>query len=153
MYVGLCSCSEASESSHSLLWKKKMHFWPKCVTYPHLDKTVEDWVSLSEEEIHESQRNSSSDRVHPGPDCTPGVYALILARSEAGKEILSFPALSVAPENSSLVSHSTSIKLVNSCKKECSLDCNKFFLSIFLWLGNRWQFIIEKTGYEHGKKA
>lgn len=39
------------------------------------------------------ERNSSGDGVHPGTDCTPGVRALILARSEAGED-LSFPALS-----------------------------------------------------------
>ena len=159
LYVELCDCSEASESS-SLLWKKKMHFWPKCYLSSSRIKNCEDWVSLSlkwfnnQKEIHTSpERNSSSDRVHPGPDCTPGVYALILARSEAGED-LSFPTLSRGSwklQVWSITLHP--IKLVNSCKKECSLDCNKFFLSIFLWLGNRWQFIIEEQGMGTWKKS
>ena len=140
--------------------KKKRHFWPKCYLSSSRIKNCENWVSLSlkwsndQKEIHMSpERNSFGDGVHPGTDCTPGVRALILARSEAGED-LSFPALSHGSWKLQVWSVSLHpIKLVNSCKKECSLDCKKFFLSIFLWLGNRGQFIIEERGMRTRKKS
>lgn len=155
----LCGCSEASESS-SLLWKKKkVHFWLKCYLSSSRIKNCEDWVSLSlkwsnsQKEIHVSPENSPGDRVHPGTDCTPGVCVLMLARSEA-REDLFFPAPSCGSWKLQVWSVSLHpIKLVNPCKKECSLDCNKFSLSIFLWLGNRWQFIIEEQGMGTRKKS
>ena len=140
--------------------KKTYIFWLKCYLSSSRIKNCEGWVSLhlkwsnNQKEIHVSpEKNSPGDRMHPGTDCTPGVCVLMLARSEAGED-LSFPTPSCGSWKLQVWSVSLHpIKLVNSCKKECSLDCNKFSLSIFLWLGNRWQFIIEERGMGTWKKS
>lgn len=140
--------------------KKKYIFWLKCYLSSSRIKNCEDWVSLrlkwsnNQKEIHVSpEKKSPGDRMHPGSDCTPSVCVLMLARSEAGED-LSFPTPSRGSWKLQVWSVSLHlIELVNSCKKECSLDCNKFSLSIFLWLGNRWQFIIEEQDMGTGKKS
>lgn len=74
------------------------------------------------------KRNISDDRVHPNTYCKLDIFILVLVRgrAEGGEACMILSHFLRTPLTYSL------LELVNSYKKECSLDYNKFFLPIFL---------------------
>lgn len=125
------------------LWDKKL--W-------RLSSSLQWWNN--KKEICLTHKKTISDNSgHLNTDYKSHIFTLNLGGNKAGGGETSL-SHSVLPFLKTPVCQSAYVllKLVNSCKKEWSLDYNKHFLAILLWLANRWVYN-RKAGFGNTEKS
>lgn len=113
------------------LWDKKL--W-------RLSSSLQ-WWNNKKEICLTHKRTISDNRGHPNTDCKSHIFTLNLGETKQGEVRRPFPTQSYHFWKLQFCQSAyILLKLVNSCKKEWSLDYSKHFLAVLLWLANRWVY-------------
>lgn len=146
------------ESSASILLWEKVHFWPKhglsssgikcedCVSAWNYKTIRRKYTQVTRETVLVTERTQTQT-------ASKASLAWRWRELSRGRPDAPFPRGPAVFANPKFCrSAYILLKLVNSCTKECPLDYQELFLSIFLWWGNVTVYN-RIAGYGHTEKS